>query len=308
MMKLGQIIIGRTGQYSITKQLHESVWLAMNQDNDNFIVKSANHFRVHNERDVLRKFQHKTPFLRPLLDEIQDPASPPAIVLKYLDDDISHASNKKRLARAEVKYVAHRVLEALSVLHQEGFVHTDIKPSNGLVNNGKDGSRFKEVQLADFGSTVHMDSAHARDGDSIGTPIFRSPEAHLQMRWDTATDIWSFGATLISLLYGEGFHIFKPDVPADHEGDNLKILMKHHQSFGPFPASYDEIANQERRAVLAWVMQNWLPNTMRPFHLTTSREICNEDKEFVLKVMRLDPRDRPSTQELLEDSWFASWE
>jgi serine/threonine protein kinase len=63
-----------------------------------------------------------------------------------------------------------------------------------LVNYGKGESKFKEVQLADFGSTVHMDSAHARDGDSIGTPIFRSPEAHLQMRWDTATDIWSFGA------------------------------------------------------------------------------------------------------------------
>lgn len=28
------------------------------------------------------------------------------------------------LARAEVKFVARRVLEALSVLHREGFVHT----------------------------------------------------------------------------------------------------------------------------------------------------------------------------------------
>jgi len=39
-----------------------------------------------------------------------------------------------------------------------------------------------------------MDSSYARDGDPIGTPIFRSPEAHLQMSWSTATDIWSFGA------------------------------------------------------------------------------------------------------------------
>jgi serine/threonine protein kinase len=95
-----------------------------NQEKDSFIVKSANHFRIHNERDVLLRFQHKTPLLRPLLDEIQDPASPPAIVLKYLEDDILHASNRKRLARAEVKYVARHVLEALSVLHQEEFVHT----------------------------------------------------------------------------------------------------------------------------------------------------------------------------------------
>jgi hypothetical protein len=74
------------------------------------------------------------------------------------------------------------------------FGPTDVKPSNVLVNYGNSESRFKKVQLADFGSTVHKDSSYARNGDSIGTPIFRSPEAHLQMSWDTATDIWSFGA------------------------------------------------------------------------------------------------------------------
>lgn len=56
--------------------------------------------------------------------------------------------------------------------------------------------RFADVQLADFGSTIPQDSAHARDGDPIGTSIFRSPEAALQKRWGTATDIWSFGATV----------------------------------------------------------------------------------------------------------------
>lgn len=120
----------------------------------------------------------------------------------------------------------------------------DIKPSNVLVNYGQPDSRFTDVQLADFGSTVHVDSVHAQRGDSISTPIFRSPEAHLQMKWDTATDIWSFGATvsfklalkcwidadakkLISLLYGSGFHIFKPDVPPDHDEYHVRILLKH---------------------------------------------------------------------------------
>lgn len=42
----------------------------------------------------------------------------------------------------------------------------------------------------------------------------------------------------------------------------------------------------------------------RPFHLTAAREICEDDKEFMRKVMKLDPRDRPTAQELLEDKWF----
>jgi serine/threonine protein kinase len=57
---------------------------------------------------------------------------------------------------------------------------------------------------------------------------------------------------------------------------------------------------------MLWVMQNSPLETMKPFHLTTTREICEEDKEFVLKLMRLDPRDRPSAKSLLEDEWFKN--
>lgn len=50
--------------------------------------------------------------------------------------------------------------------------------------------------VADFGDTVREDSKAAKDGFPIGTPIFRSPEAALRLRWDRATDIWSFGTTV----------------------------------------------------------------------------------------------------------------
>ncbi|GFF95398.1 serine/threonine protein kinase [Aspergillus lentulus] len=48
---------------------------------------------------------------------------------------------------------------------------------------------------------------------------------------------------LISLLYGDGFHIFKPNVPADHDEYNVKILMKHYRCFGLFIESYEQIAD-----------------------------------------------------------------
>lgn len=70
----------------------------------------------------------------------------------------------------------------------------DVKPDNVLVNYGSRDHRFTDVQLADMGSTVPATSAYAKDGDMIGAPIWRSPEAHLQIGWGTPTDIWSFGA------------------------------------------------------------------------------------------------------------------
>ncbi|KAL4984446.1 kinase-like domain-containing protein [Aspergillus falconensis] len=301
---LGQTLKSRTGLYTIKKRLQDCVWLATNKYQRYVIAKSVQHFRLQNERDVLLRFQHRTSSIRPLIEELEDFNAPPTLILKYLDDDILNASNKRQLTRSEVKFIAKKVLEALAVLHDEGFVHTDIKPSNVLVNYGQRNSRFTDVQLADFGSTVHVDSVHAQRGDPIGTPIFRSPEAHLQMRWGTETDIWSFGAMLISLLYGAGFHIFKPDVPPDHDEYDVKILLKHHRCFGPFPESYEQIADQQRLAVLTWVMQNSPPDTLRPFHLTTTKEIHQDDRNFVLRIMRLDPRDRPSARQLLEDQWF----
>jgi serine/threonine protein kinase len=106
------------------------------------------------------------------------------------------------------------------------------------------------------------------------------------------------------LIYGEDFHIFSPRVVVDHEDFDVEILFKHHRCFGPFPKSYVEIADDARLAALTWIINNSPAETLRPFHMTTEREICREDRDFVCKIMKLDPRDRPTARELLEDPWF----
>ena len=89
---------------------------------DKVIINSAPKYRLDNERDVLKHF-HARPGIRQLLDETQDP---PSLVLKHLDDNLLTASNLKRLEIPEIKLIAKRILEALQVPHEDGYVHTGI--------------------------------------------------------------------------------------------------------------------------------------------------------------------------------------
>jgi hypothetical protein len=79
---------------------------------------------VENERNALRRFRDRTPFIRPLIDEIEDPSEPPAIVLRHLEDNLLRASVKESLNRKELKYISRRILQALRALHEESYVHT----------------------------------------------------------------------------------------------------------------------------------------------------------------------------------------
>lgn len=54
-------------------------------------------------------------------------------------------------------------------------------------------------------------------------------------------------------------------------------------------------------------MQTIPPERRKLFSRVSEQEISKGDREFVLKIMKLDPRDRPSAAELLQDRWFATY-
>lgn len=120
-------------------------------------------------QDVLERFQNRhfsagSGHIRLRIDEIQDSATPTIIVLKYLEDDLLSADIRKPLNRKKIKYVMRAILEALSVLHEDGNVHTDVRPSNVFANyrKGDDSMRFSDVQLGYSGGSYHQNSKWAK--------------------------------------------------------------------------------------------------------------------------------------------------
>ncbi|RMZ78548.1 hypothetical protein DV737_g3824, partial [Chaetothyriales sp. CBS 132003] len=216
--------------------------------------------------------------------EIDEPEDPPFIVLKYLDSDLRTESDRQRLSRPEIKEVAKCVLEALRTLHQDGMVHTDIKLDNIFVNLGQSDQRFTAIRVGDCGGVVSKDSKFALEGHLIGASFTRSPEAQLGPPWGPATDIWSFGNAVLTLLYGGGFHLFNP------ANEGIKVRPRR------------QMADENASNVVEFIHSMGPPT--KPFYLVTGREIPPADRDFVLKIMKLDPRDRPTAEQLLEDEWF----
>lgn len=112
---------------------------------------------------------------------------------------------------------------------------------------------------------------------------------------------------LISLIWGKNFHMFKPpNIPADDEEFPVHVLIQQTRYFGPFPLSYEQVLDEEQNHLLAAVhVHIEEQNSRKPFPLLQDEEVTQHDKDFICKIMQLDPRDRPTASELLADRWFG---
>jgi hypothetical protein len=101
-----------------------------------------------------------------------------------------------RLDDRQIAALGQRVAVALDVAHRNGVVHRDVKPANVLL------SKSGEVKLVDFGVARLDTSDLTKDGSSVGTPFYMSPEQILGRTVDGRSDLYSLGVILYELLSG----------------------------------------------------------------------------------------------------------
>lgn len=105
-----------------------------------------------------------------------------------------------RLPVSEAVWIGRQIAEALTALHQGGFVHGDIKPDNiHLTGDGK-------ATLLDLGF-AHRPGENAsmlRQGYILGTVDYLAPElCSQQPRDDAKSDLFALGVTLFEMLTGQ---------------------------------------------------------------------------------------------------------
>ena len=126
----------------------------------------------------------------------------------YVAMDFFNGPNLKQKLREGADKIAHRAeriidqaAEGLHYLHEQGWVHRDVKPDNILVNDS-DQLKWIDFAIAQKPKTG-LAKLFAMKGKVQGTRSYMSPEQIRAKACDRRADIYSFGCMAYELVSGK---------------------------------------------------------------------------------------------------------
>ncbi|MHC4876718.1 MAG: protein kinase domain-containing protein [Planctomycetota bacterium] len=128
--------------------------------------------------------------------------------IRYIAQEYVHGLNLRQYLQRKkppspqiALHLMKQCCSALHAAHQAGIVHRDIKPENIMV------TRKMVAKVTDFGlAQLTLDGNRVnltQMGQTMGTPLYMSPEQINDASVDARSDLYSLGVTFYHLLSGE---------------------------------------------------------------------------------------------------------
>jgi serine/threonine-protein kinase len=208
---LGQLL---SGTYEIVRVLGEGgmgrVYEARHTRlaKKRFAIKML-HQELARQPEVVTRFQREAeaasvlthPNVVGVFDVNTAPDGRPYIVAELLEGEQlgDYLDRRGKLSVAEAIPVVRAVCTALSLAHENGIVHRDVKPENVFLLSGMGG-----VKVLDFGISKISEQGEnlTKTGMVMGTPDYMAPEQARGDRVDARADIYAVGAILYRALTG----------------------------------------------------------------------------------------------------------
>ncbi len=142
------------------------------------------------------------------------------IAMEYVDGQtLTRKINAKPLPLDKALEIAIAIAEGLSKAHAKSITHRDIKSDNIMI--ASDGT----AKVMDFGlASITGNTQVTKEGTTIGTIAYMSPEQAHGETVDHRSDVWSYGIVLYEILSGT-----KP-FKADYEQALIyQVLNEEHE-------------------------------------------------------------------------------
>ena len=177
-------------------------------------------------------------------NEAEDPDSGRTvsfIAMEYVDGQtLTDKIDEKPLPLDEALEIACSIAEALSKAHEKNITHRDIKSDNIMVTT--DGT----VKVMDFGlAEIKGNTKVTKEGTTVGTIAYMSPEQAQGEVYDHRSDIWSFGVVLYEILSGT-----RPFKAAYEQALIYQILNEEHQVLKEILPDIPDALNQIVQSLL----------------------------------------------------------
>lgn len=156
---------------------------------------------------------------------LQDDMEKGCFIMEQADTDLHYylSIQETKFSLEKLKYMFCQILNGLTVCHEHGIVHGDLKSANLLVFG--DGER---ICLGDFGSSYRTNEDEEDSPVSGLTIMYQPPEMILtndeqEYYFDESIDIWACGAIFLELIHRE--YVF-------YNVGKIGTLMKIFQQLG----------------------------------------------------------------------------
>jgi Tol biopolymer transport system component/predicted Ser/Thr protein kinase len=135
------------------------------------------------------------------IHDIQEHDGRMFIVMEFVDGQTLQ-EKKGSLSLKQALDVGIQIADGLAAAHEKGIVHRDIKPENIMIR--KDGiAQIMDFGLAKLRASGSKITRLTKEGSTVGTAGYMSPEQVQGQDADHRSDIFSFGVLLYELFTGQ---------------------------------------------------------------------------------------------------------
>jgi len=213
------------------------------------------------------------------------------LVLEKMDMDLGRVLKMQQLTESHRQVIIYQILRSLKYIHSANVIHRDLKPQNILIK-----ALRSNTKVTDFGCSRPLGVVDPSDEnltEYVVTRWYRAPEIFLcSHKYDKLCDIWSLGCVFAE-MYRRGRPLFPG--PKSHK-KQLELIFS---TLG-LPKDLTWIKNPRAHKFVAT-----LPSNKPTPWEELCPGICDDGKDLLSKMLRIDPTKRISAAEALEHPFCA---